>query len=108
MFADEGLAAAVQSLAERAPVRIVALPARRLRPAVETAAYFVIARAVPESGELTVAAAVRDRRLEIILEGAADLGVGGDLSGARDRVAAQDGDLAADGNGLIRVSLPCG
>jgi hypothetical protein len=74
---------------------------------VETAAYFVIARAVPESGELTVVAAVRDRRLEITLEGAADLG-GGDLSGARDRVAAQDGDLAADGNGLIRVSLPCG
>ena len=108
VLADEGLAAAVQSLAERAPVRIVALPARRLRPAVETAAYFVIARAVPESGELTVAAAVRDRRLEIILEGAADLGGGGDLSGARDRVAAQDGDLAADGNGLIRVSLPCG
>jgi signal transduction histidine kinase len=108
VLADEGLAAAVQSLAERAPVRIVALPARRLRPAVETAAYFVIARAVPESGELTVAAAVHDRRLEIILEGAADLGGGGDLSGARDRVAAQDGDLAADGNGLITVSLPCG
>jgi len=63
---------------------------------------------VPESGELTVAAAVRDRRLEIILEGAEDLGGDGDLSGARDRVEAQDGDLAADGNGLIRVSLPCG
>ena len=108
VLADEGLAAAVQSLAERAPVRIVALPARRLRPAVETAAYFVIARAVPDSGELAVTAAVRDRRLEITLKGAADLGRGGDLSGARDRVAAQDGDLAADGNGLIKVSLPCG
>jgi signal transduction histidine kinase len=107
VLADEGLAAAVQSLAEQAPVRIIALPARRLRPAVETAAYFVIARAVPESGELAVTAAVRDCRLEITLEGAADLGGARDLSGARDRVAAQDGDLAADGNGLIRVSLPC-
>ena len=107
VLADEGLAAAVQSLAERAPVRIVALPTRRLGPAVETAAYFVIARAVPESGELAVAAAVRDRRLEITLEGAADLDGDGDLSGARDRVAAQDGDLDAHGNGLIRVSLPC-
>ena len=107
VLADEGLAAAVQSLAERAPVRIVALPTRRLRPAVETAAYFVIARAVPESGELAVAAAVRDRRLEITLEGAADLDGDGDLSGVRDRVAAQDGDLDAHGNGLIRVSLPC-
>jgi signal transduction histidine kinase len=107
VLADEGLAAAVQSLAERAPVRIVALPTRRLGPAVETAAYFVIARAVPESGELAVAAAVRDRRLEITLEGAADLDGDGDLSGARDRVAAQDGDLEAHGNGLIRVSLPC-
>jgi signal transduction histidine kinase len=107
VLADEGLAAAVQSLAERAPVRIVALPTRRLGPAVETAAYFVIARAVPESGELAVAAAVRDRRLEITLEGAADLDGDGDLSGVRDRVAAQDGDLDAHGNGLIRVSLPC-
>jgi len=107
VLADEGLAAAVQSLAEQAPVRIIALPARRLRPAVETAAYFVIARAVPDSGELAVTAAVRDCRLEITLEGAADLGGARDLSGARDRVAAQDGDLAADGNGLIRVSLPC-
>ena len=44
----------------------------------------------------------------ITLEGAADLDGGGDLSGARDRVAAQDGTLAAGGNGLIRVSLPCG
>ena len=75
---------------------------------METAAYFVIARAVPDSGELAVTAAVRDCRLEITLQGAADLGGGRDLSGARDRVAAQDGDLAADGNGLIRVSLPCG
>jgi hypothetical protein len=108
VLADEGLAAAVQSLAERAPVRIIALPAGRLRPAVETAAYFVIARAVPESGELAVTGAVRDRRLEITLEGAADLDGGGDLSGARDRVAAQNGTLAAGGNGLIRVSLPCG
>jgi hypothetical protein len=107
-LADEGLAAAVQSLAERAPVRIVALPAGRLRPAVETAAYFIITRAVPETGELAVAAAVCDRRLEITLEGAADLGGEGDLSGARDRVAAQDGDLVTVGNGLIKVSLPCG
>jgi signal transduction histidine kinase len=108
VLADEGLAAAVQSLAERAPVRIVALPAGRLRPAVETAAYFIITRAVPETGELAVAAAVCDRRLEITLEGAADLGGEGDLSGARDRVAAQDGDLVTVGNGLIKVSLPCG
>lgn len=108
VLADEGLAAAVQSLAERAPVRIVALPARRLRPAVETAAYFVIARAVPDSGELAVTGAIRDRRLEILLEGAADLDSSGDLFSAQDRVAAQDGDLTADGTGLIRVSLPCG
>ena len=107
VLADEGLAAAVQSLAERAPVRIIALPVVRMRPAVETAAYFVIARAVPEYGELAVTVVVRDRRLEITLEGAADLDSSGDLSSARDRVAAQDGDLTADGNGLIRVSLPC-
>jgi len=101
VLADEGLAAAVESLAEEAPVRIVALPATRLSQAVETAAYFVIARAVPDKGTLTVTAVLHDDRLAITLEGA------GPLAGARDRIAALGGQLATDADGLIRVSLPC-
>jgi signal transduction histidine kinase len=102
VLADEGLAAAVEALAEDTPVRIVALPATRLSQAVETAAYFVIARAVPDKGTLTVTAVLHDDRLAITLEGA------GALAGARDRIAALDGQLATDADGLTRVSLPCG
>ena len=101
VLADEGLAAAVESLAEETPLRIVALPATRLSQAVETAAYFVIARAVPDKGTLTVTAVLDDDRLAITLEGA------GALAGARDRIAALDGQLTTDADGLIRVSLPC-
>jgi signal transduction histidine kinase len=101
ILADEGLAAAVESLAEEAPLQIVALPATRLSQAVETVAYFVIARAVPDKGTLTVTAVLHDDRLAITLEGA------GALAGARDRIAVLDGQLTTDADGLIRVSLPC-
>ncbi len=101
ILADEGLAAAVESLAEEAPLRIVALPATRLSQAVETVAYFVIARAVPDKGTLTVTAVLHDGRLAITLEGARA------LAGARDRIAALDGHLTTGADGLIRVSLPC-
>jgi signal transduction histidine kinase len=102
ILADEGLAAAVESLAEEASVRIVALPTVRLGPAVETAAYFAIARAVPDEGTLTVTAVLEGGRLVITLDGA------GTVTGIGDRIAAIDGLLATDPNGLIRVELPCG
>jgi signal transduction histidine kinase len=101
ILADEGLAAAVESLAEEARVRIVALPTARLGQAVETAAYFVIARAVPEEGILTVTAVLQEDRLVITLQGA------GTVTSARDRIAALDGRLETDLGGLIRVELPC-
>jgi len=56
---------------------------------------------VPDNGTLTVTAVLHDDRLDITLEGA------GALAGARDRIAALDGQLATDADGLIRVSLPC-
>ncbi len=49
-LADEGLAAAVESMAEEAPVRIVALPAPRLSQAVETAAYLSSREPCPTTG----------------------------------------------------------
>jgi len=101
ILADEGLAAAVESLAEEADVRIVALPTVRLGPAVETAAYFVIARAVPEEGTLTVTAVLQGDRLVIMLAGAST------VTGVDDRIAALDGQVATDASGLVRVELPC-
>jgi signal transduction histidine kinase len=101
ILADEGLAAAVESLAEEAPVRIVELPTVRLGHAIETAAYFVIARAVPAKGTLTVTAALEADRLAITLEGA------GAVAGIGDRIAAIDGHLQTGPGGLIRVELPC-
>lgn len=101
ILGDEGLAAAVESLAEEADVRIVALPTVRLGQAVETAAYFVIARAVPEEGTLTVTAVLQGDRLVIMLAGA------GTVTGVDDRIAALDGHLETDPSGLVRVELPC-
>jgi signal transduction histidine kinase len=102
LLADDGLAAAVESLAEHAPVRIVALPSARFRPAVETTAYFVIAHAVPQHGTLTVQAVQRDGRLIIDLAGA------GPVPEVPDRIAVLDGQLSSTGPGQIRVELPCG
>lgn len=91
----------MESLAEEARVEIVALPTVRLGQAVETTAYFVIARAVPDDGTLTVTAVLRHDRLVITLQGA------GTVTGAQDRIAALEGELETDPGGLIRVELPC-
>ena len=45
VLSDEGLAAAVEALAEEAPLRIAAVPQQRFAPAVETAAYLLVAEA---------------------------------------------------------------
>jgi hypothetical protein len=101
ILAHEGLAAAVESLAEESPVRIVALPAVRVAQAVEAAAYFAIARAVPEEGTLTVTAVVDGDRLMITLDGA------GTVAGLQDRIAALDGQLETGPAGHIRLELSC-
>ena len=47
VLTQAGLAAAVESLAERAPLPVtVTVPARRLEPALESAVYFVVAEAL--------------------------------------------------------------
>jgi signal transduction histidine kinase len=110
VLSDEGLAAAVEALAEGAPasLRIAAVTNERFPPAVETAAYLVVAEAA-KSGTARVSAARRDGTLVVEVETkAAPHG----LVELEDRVGALDGRLAverAPGGGVrIRAEIPCG
>jgi signal transduction histidine kinase len=112
VLADEGLAAAVEALAEEAtvPIRITALPEGRLEPAVETAAYFVVTEIVSHSASmLTVGATRRDGQLVIQIERDGD--APDDLIDLHDRVGALDGRLQIlhqpGGRVRIRAEIPC-
>jgi signal transduction histidine kinase len=123
VLADRGLEAAVQSLADRsgASVTVNAELPQRLPPAVEIAAYFVVAEALTNAAKHAGAAHTRvtmwaeHSELGIVV---ADDGVGGadplggGLSGLRQRVEALDGWLRVDstaGEGTtVRAGLPCG
>ena len=110
VLSDEGLAAAVEALAEdaQAPLRIAAIPQERFPVGVETAAYLIVdeaakAGAVRVSAERRGGALVVDIEAEAEPEGLLDL---------EDRVGALDGRLgverAADGGVRIRAEIPCG
>jgi signal transduction histidine kinase len=112
VLADEGLAAAVEALAEEAtvPIRITALPEGRLAPAVETAAYVVIAEIVSHSASMvTVGATRRDGRL--VVEVTRDGDAPDKLIDIEDRVGALDGRLEVlhqpGGRVRIRAEIPC-
>ncbi len=122
VLADRGLAAAVQSLADRAgsAVTVNAEIPRRPPPVVETAAYFVVAEALTNAAKHAPEAAVRitlwaqHGELGIVVAddglGGADP-LGGGLTGLRQRVEALDGWLEVSspvGEGTaVRASLPC-
>jgi signal transduction histidine kinase len=105
VLAEEGLAAAMETLARRAsvPVTIEALPAQRLPFAVEAAAYYVAAEALAnvakhaQAGRVTLSATCSDRSLLVDIRddgaGGAHQAPGGGLVGLQDRVAALDGTL---------------
>ena len=112
VLADEGLAAAVEALAEdgRVPVQIRGLAEGRYAPPVETAAYTVVAEAARAT---TIGVVVEAKRsggaLLLDVETHDDLGL--DLVALRDRVGALDGRLTVerggDGNVKLRAVLPC-
>jgi len=123
LLADRGLVAAVQSLAVRYGLgtTIEADSHRRLAPALESAAYFVIAEALTNTAKHAGAhrSWVRladDHRALIVVVG--DDGRGGanpegsGLAGLRARVEALDGTLALaspEGQGtVVEMRLPCG
>jgi signal transduction histidine kinase len=123
VLSERGLDPAVRALAARAPVPvdIVGGPTGRLPPAVETAAYFVVAEALTNvskyarAGHATVRVERADGHLVVDVS---DDGIGGaapnggsGLRGLSDRVAALSGTLEVTsppgGGTRLRADLPC-
>jgi signal transduction histidine kinase len=124
VLADEGLAAAVEALAEHAsiPIAIVHLPQERLPGPVEAAAYFLIAETTGYMGTLAAASGValdiRHHGNRLVVEVAEDAAGKPDrelearLTDLADRVGALDGQLQVghgpDGGITLRAEMPCG
>jgi signal transduction histidine kinase len=123
ILTDRGLGAALQALAERAPVAVDLhqMPEDRLPPAVEAAAYFVVAESLTNVAKYASAehASVRVGREDgyAVVEvrddgvGGADPAAGSGLRGMADRLAALDGRLEVHsppgGGTVIRANIPC-
>jgi signal transduction histidine kinase len=122
VLTDEGLAAAIDTLAARAPLPVVIdVAGERFPPAVEATAYFVVAEALTnaikhaQASKLAICVASADGLLMVEVTddgvGGADPHTGSGLRGLADRVAAVDGELvisAVSGNGTrVRAVIPC-
>jgi signal transduction histidine kinase len=119
---DRGLAPAVRALALRVPVRIELrdLPEERLPPAVEAAAYFVVAESLTNAAKHARATAVSvafrrgsgDAWIEVADDGCggADPALGSGLRGLADRVEALDGKLSVvsppGGGTVVSAAFP--
>jgi signal transduction histidine kinase len=113
VLADEGLAPAVEALAEdaRVPIQITALPEGRLEPAVETAAYFVVSEVVRRSRATMVTVGATRRAGQLVVEIERDSDAPKDVVDLEDRVGALDGRLeilrGPGGHVKIRAEIPC-
>jgi signal transduction histidine kinase len=123
ILTDRGLGAALQSLAERAPlpVDLHQMPEDRLPAAVEAAAYFVVAESLTNiakySGAEHATVLVGQENGFAVVEvrddgvGGADPAAGTGLRGLADRLAALDGRLEVHsppgGGTVIRANIPC-
>jgi signal transduction histidine kinase len=123
VLTDRGLAAALASLAGTGAVAVdlETSIAERPPPAIEAAAYFVVAEALANAAKHSAAERVRVRVARVgdrLLIEVADDGRGGadpageGLLGLRRRVEALDGRLEVadgpDGGTIVRAELPCG
>jgi signal transduction histidine kinase len=121
ILSEEGLPAALRTLAERAPLPLLVqrVPAERLPEPVEVTAYLLAAEAVAAAAEHAARTAVSvavARRGDLVLVDVAGDGVvaagadGSELGALEDRVAALDGRLAVvttpGGPGRIHAELP--
>ena len=121
ILTEAGLAAAIESLAERTPIPVtVAVPDRRFAPPVEAAAYYLVAEALTNANRYAGATEVRidgqleDGRLVVTVaddgQGGADPRSGTGLRGLVDRVEAAGGTLdIASGVGegtRVRAAFP--
>ena len=108
VLTERGLSAALELLTQRSPLRIALRDdlARRLPPAVEAAAYYVVAESLANVGKHAPDAAVEvrlecdDGRARVAVAddgpGGADLAHGTGLRGLADRVEALDGAFAVE------------
>jgi signal transduction histidine kinase len=113
-LADEGLAAALETLAEAHPIRITlgSLPGGRFDPPVESAAYFVVAETLNRSYQsrlATVHATQTNGRLVVDIETDAQPPL--DLTDLEDRVGTLSGQLVVErlrtGGTRIHAEVPC-
>jgi signal transduction histidine kinase len=123
VLSEQGLGAAVESLAHRAPlpVEVGEWPAQELPEQVELAVYFVISEALTNvakyasATQASVTMTKDNGRLAVEISddgvGGADIDLGTGLRGLTDRLAAIDGQLEVDsepGRGTtVRASIPC-
>jgi signal transduction histidine kinase len=121
---EEGLAAAVEALAEHTstPITVIHMPQERFPGPVETAAYFVIAETTGYMATLAAATSVTldvrhygDRLVVEVTENGAgkpDRELEAMLTDLTDRIGALDGQLHVGhipGGGVtIRAEMPCG
>jgi signal transduction histidine kinase len=123
ILTQQGLGAALESLAEQAPLPVtVVVPDKRYPTLVETTAYFMVCEALTNITKYAQASAARitmhqanDRLIVEITDdgiGGADPARGSGLRGLVDRVAALGGRLRVEsppGHGTcVRAELPCG
>ena len=123
ILADEGLGAAAQVFAERAPVplAIVGVPDRRCPPAVESAGYFVVARGAEvltgADPDPDLAAAIRHDADRLVVQVTdrhprQERSLRVDLTEIEDRVGALEGRVrfvsGEDGSMTIEAEIPCG
>jgi signal transduction histidine kinase len=122
VLTDEGLSAAIESLAEQCPLPVeTRVPTRRFPPTVEAAAYFIVCEALTNMAKHSQASSahvrVHDHRGRVLVEvvddgvGGADPGGGSGLIGLADRTAAAGGRLRIDsppgGGTRLTAELPC-
>jgi signal transduction histidine kinase len=115
-LSEEGLGPAIRALADDVPLSISALdlPASRLPPAVETAAYLLVDEVARSSAQTDVALRAEGGALHVELtadggalqvELTADGGPATTLAHARDRIGALEGELVARA-GRVSASIP--
>jgi signal transduction histidine kinase len=110
---DEGLAPAVEALAEQAAVALElrGLPEDRFDAAVEAAAYFLIAETVKRSGGARLLVGAERTNRHLLVELQSDRALSEDLTDLEDRIGALGGRVLidhVDGGVKVRAELPCG
>jgi signal transduction histidine kinase len=110
VLADEGLGAALETLAEQSDafIELESVPDERYPTPVENAAYFMVAEAIKGSQEASVSVECRDERLVIQVrrDGAGHPDWTTRLVEIGDRVGALDGRLETT-EGELRAEIPC-